>query len=365
MTTTQSFVPAFGNRPSQLVGRDQEIAWFLQGLAGPVGHPGRATLCLGQRGMGKTALLLEFAAQAAQHGFVTAKATAGETMLAELIEGIQLGGTKHLPKAKRLTGASVGVLGFSAGLTFSPEAERTLTFRAKLSLLCQELGEHGIGVLLLVDEVAASSPPIRQLATTYQELVGEGRNVAVALAGLPAAVSSVLNDQVLTFLNRATKVHLGPLPIPAVTAYYAQALAGLGKAVKPAELERAAAATMGYPYLLQLVGYYLLEFAGNQPTIGSDTVELAVTASRQALAEAVFAPALAPLSKRDRAFLQAMAADAAPSAISQVAQRLGVSADSAQQTRRRLIGHGVIAPAGLGEVEFTIPYLAEFLRGKL
>jgi hypothetical protein len=42
-----------------------------------------------------------------------------------------------------------------------------------------------------------------------------------------------------------------------------------------------------------------------------------------------------------------------------------VSADSAQQTRRRLIGAGVIAADGPGRVTYTLPYLREFLRGEL
>ena len=36
---------------------------------------------------------------------------------------------------------------------------------------------------------------MRVLTTAYQHLVGEGRNVAIAMAGLPHAVSSVLNDE--------------------------------------------------------------------------------------------------------------------------------------------------------------------------
>ena len=35
------------------------------------------------------------------------------------------------------------------------------------------------------------------------------------------------------------------------------------------------------------------------------------------------------------------------------------------ETRARLIGHGVIAAAGMGELEFTVPYLAEYLRDEL
>ena len=53
------FQPTFGNRPEQYIGRDGVIEQFMAGLREPVGSRNRCTLFLGQRGMGKTALLLE------------------------------------------------------------------------------------------------------------------------------------------------------------------------------------------------------------------------------------------------------------------------------------------------------------------
>jgi hypothetical protein len=52
-----------------------------------------------------------------------------------------------------------------------------------------------------VDEVRSTSDEMQEFATTYQELVGDGMNVAVAMAGSPDAISLVLNDRVLTFFN--------------------------------------------------------------------------------------------------------------------------------------------------------------------
>ena len=53
------FQPTFGNKPEFIVGRDGEISSFIQGLKEPIGSRERCTLFLSQRGMGKTALLLE------------------------------------------------------------------------------------------------------------------------------------------------------------------------------------------------------------------------------------------------------------------------------------------------------------------
>ncbi|MDR1186048.1 MAG: hypothetical protein LBK95_01100 [Bifidobacteriaceae bacterium] len=365
MGANQSFSPAFGNRPAKLVGRDDVVSDFVKGLAGAPGHPNRASLCLGLRGMGKTALLLELAEQARQAGFVPAKATTGPDLLAELLEAIQVNGSKHLVKPRKVKSVSAGALGFSAGLAFTDEVEGKYGFRTKLGLLCDELAKHGLGVVLLVDEVTATAPDLRRLATAYQELVGEGKNIAIAMAGLPAAISTVVNEETLTFLNRARKVELGAIPVREVSAYYHRTFRGIGKQIDAALLEQAAAATLGYPYLLQLVGYYLLEYAGDDAVISASTVTLALSAARSALADTVFLPSLHPLSPRDRAFLEAMAQDDGFSDIAGVQRRLGVSASSAQQTRARLIAHGPIASVGRGRLEIQIPYLREYLAGTL
>lgn len=45
-----------------------------------------------------------------------------------------------------------------------------------------------------------------------------------------------------------------------------------------------------------------------------------------------------------------------------VAGRMGVTSDYAQQYRKRLIGAGVIEAPRRGEVSFAVPYLSDYLR---
>lgn len=47
------FSPAFGNRPSYLVGRDQLLDRLLTGLSSTPGSRDRSVVMLGQRGSGK------------------------------------------------------------------------------------------------------------------------------------------------------------------------------------------------------------------------------------------------------------------------------------------------------------------------
>ena len=66
------FQPTFGNRPDQYIGRDGVIEQFMMSLQEPVGSRNRCTLFLGQRGMGKTALLLELSDRAVKVDYVVA-----------------------------------------------------------------------------------------------------------------------------------------------------------------------------------------------------------------------------------------------------------------------------------------------------
>ncbi|MDR1791576.1 MAG: AAA family ATPase [Propionibacteriaceae bacterium] len=358
----ETFSPSFGSRPAQLVGREAEVAEFLEALEGPVGHPNRASLYIGNRGMGKTALLLELAEQAAAAGFVVAQVLVHERMLDEIIELIQLGGAKYIPKGKRVKGFSASALGFSLGLTFTDEVRRDYGFRVKLSLLCDALAGAGHGVLILVDEVVSTSPQMRELSATFQQLRGERKDIAIAMAALPASMSSVLNDEVLTFLNRAHKVQLGPIRLNDVAVFYTQAFTRLGKTFSAEVIQQMTEASFGYPYLLQLIGYHAQQLLGDELELTATTVELAIGNARRELADDVYAPALKQLSARDLAFLNAMAVDDGSSQIKDVAARAQMSRANAQQYRARLLEAGLIASTARGEIEFVLPYLGTYLR---
>lgn len=170
--------------------------------------------------MGKTVLLLEMADRAHANEFVTARTTCGPSMLDNILDLLQRNGSPFVSEKRQpVKGFSAGALGFSFGLTFTDEVRESYGFRVKLEMICERLAEAEKGVLLLIDEVRPELPEMRLLATTYQELAGEGANIAVVMAGLPAIVSEVLDEATLTFLHRATKVELGPLSIPSVRAY--------------------------------------------------------------------------------------------------------------------------------------------------
>lgn len=365
MNQSAIFLPTFGNRPAYLVGRDKTIEDFIDALGQPVGHPNRATLLIGQRGMGKTALLLEFALRAEEAGFIVARVTAGSQMLDDIVGLIQRNGESSIKGRAKVKGVSAGAFGFSLGLTFQDGREKDLSFLNKMLVLCEELEKHGLGLVLLVDEVQARSTELQVLTTTYQHLVGEEKNVVLAMAGLPHAISEVLNDDVLTFFNRAHKVYLDPLDLNAISVYYAGVFLDLGFAISPENLDIVVQATRGYPYLLQLVGYYLLSYAAKQDIITDSIVAEALVSARRGLIDNIFTPVLKPLSTKDRQFLKAMAEDSSESRTSDIKKRLKTSDAVVQTYRKRLMNLGIIASERRGHLSFVVPYLGKYLRGEI
>ena len=361
--TRPIFRPAFGNRPDRIVGRDDVLAHLDDSLASYPGSKERATLVMGQRGMGKTALLLEIADRAREAGYVVARTTCGDAMLDTLLDILQRDGGRCV-KDKRppVQGFSAGALGFSFGLTFTEEVARSYGFRVKLEMLCDRLAEADKGVLILVDEVEPSCAALVELATTYQELVGEEKDVAVVMAGLPAALSEVLNEKTLTFLNRADKIDLGPVSVASVRAYYASAFSRAGRVVGDDILDRAARATGGFPYLLQLIGYYLVEYSSDGEEITEATLNQACRAAFEELDSDVFCAMLRPLSPGDVLFLRAMATDDGPTRVADLQARLGVSQGHVQSYRRRLLDAGVVVTPRRGVIYFVIPQLRGYLR---
>lgn len=355
------FQPTFGNRPEQYIGRDGVIEQFMAGLKEPVGSRNRCTLFLGQRGMGKTALLLELSDRAQKAGYVVARVTAHEGMPQAIIEQFQLNGSKFFNDDKRkLTGVSAGALGFSFGLTFSEATQRQYGFRSKMSLLCDKLAEKGKGALILIDEVRTSAA-MREVASAYQELVGDRKNIAIAMAGLPHAISSVLNDSVLTFLNRATKVELGLISTNLIRAYFERAFKSIGIKASDEILDRAALSTRGFPYLMQLIGYYLIQYTQKGESITDDIMNKSEKAAMKDMDDNVFKPILAPLSDNDRVFLEAIARCGGTVTTAQLQEQLGKGGPAIQPYRKRLIEAGVIEAPRRGELEFAVPYLADYL----
>lgn len=351
--------------PPLLVGRSDLLEDFGAALEDGPGAPGRMTLYTGARGTGKTVMLNEVEDLARQRGWrvISETATAGlvERLVHEHVPALL---AEIEPDAKtRVTGVGAP-LGLGGATWETSEArEASPALRSQFAAACDLLAANGAGLLLTVDEIHREVVrELREVATMLQHLVREEREMAFVGAGLPSAVSAVLNDDVLTFLRRADRHSLGPVALPDVATALTEPIEHAERRIARDLATRAAVATGGYPFLIQLVGYHIWRQQPRHRDISEEDVEVGTVATRRRLGSLVHEPALADLPGVARTFLLAMAHDDGPSRMSDIASRLNVNANYASQYRLRLIATELIEPAGHGRVDFTMPYLRDYLR---
>jgi hypothetical protein len=368
MAQRNPFKPTAGATPPLLVGRAEALDEFRESIDDGPGAPSRLVRLTGARGVGKTVMLTEMSTIARLAGW----SSIAETATPGLVERLTAASVRLRHKLdpggaprRQLSGATLpSVLGIGGGgIQFAPsQAEQTVELRDGFTLLLDALEARGKGLLITVDEVhAAGRADLRDLAAVFQHLIRDGRDVALALAGLPSAVSDLLNDDVLTFLRRATPIELADVPLSEVRAALSRTITDAGRYIDQAALDMSTAATSGYPFMIQLVGYHVWRKADDL-SIDSDAATRGIAAARKRLGSTVHATALADLSDIDRTYLVAMSQDDGPSGTGTIAQRMGETAQYANVYRTRLIDAGMIEPVGHGKVDFSIPYLREYLR---
>jgi hypothetical protein len=219
-------------------------------------------------------------------------------------------------------------------------------------------------VFITLDEVHRSEiADLKPLFHAFQQCLRQGLPVAFAAAGLPSAITDLLNADVLTYLRRAERFELGRLPDHMVAAAIREPFARVGRAVDQEALDRAVAAVHGYPFLIQVVGFEMWEADPTAAVIGAEAAKTAVSRAQRTAQRLVHEPALADLSERDREFLVAMAALPGDTVgIGEVMERLGRTRDHVAKYRARLIAAQVIEPAGRGRLRFAIPFLRDYLQ---
>ncbi len=355
------FRPTAGATPPDLIGRGGVLDEFAYGLRIGSGAPGLLTIFTGARGIGKTVMLGAAEDLAMDNGWAVVSETATGGFVGRIGESMRLL-TDNLgdgPTGRRIT--ALAVAGFSVTTQLAPEAQ--VDWRTRGAALLRLLAERGTGLVITVDEIhAADRAELSRLAADVQHFIREGLPIGLIFAGLPAAVSDLLNEGVATFLRRADRIDLHAASISEVERSFAETFAEAGITLSPEHTGEAAAATGGYPFLIQLVGYYLWQEAEQAAdSLDGAAVARAVGAARRRNERVVIEAALSTTSGRDRDFLRAMVEDSGPSSTADIGARTGMRPNAVGNYRTRLIDAGLIESAGYGIVDFAIPGLREYL----
>jgi hypothetical protein len=236
-----------------------------------------------------------------------------------------------------------------------------------LSELLVEIGEVAqasrSGALFLIDEMHnLDTPALAAICIAFQAISRRGLPVALVGAGLPDLQVRLIAAK--PYADRLFQYReLGRLPDPAARSALVGPAATLGVEYNEKAARQVVRESAGYPYFIQEYGLELWNHAEHSP-IGSadlDTVREIVTDS---LERSFFGPRFQLASDAEQRYLAAMAAlGEPPYRTREVATRYGAKdARGVSVFRDSLIQKGLIWSPRRGQVDFTVPLFAEFLR---
>lgn len=358
MELANPFTPSFGSVPPYLAGRKGLLEDMHRAFERGKGDPNLSTIIIGPRGTGKTALLSRIAQDASSSGWVTASVSAVPGMLDDVVERTCESAEELLDDNERLRLKGV-TFGQSVGLDFDYVQRLQGNWRSKMNAILKQLDRYETGLLITVDEVQADLDEMIQLASVYQHFVQEGRRVALLMAGLPSNVSSLIGSKYVSFLRRARQRHLGRIADVEVASAFRKTVLAAGAQIDDDALDCAVSSIDGFPYMMQLVGYWTWEESVYERIALAD-VKRGIDMATRDFQDGVLAATYRELSKGDLRFLKAML-PGAETALADIAARMGVASNYASKYKERLLESGVIGDCGHNVFRFDLPGFREYL----
>jgi hypothetical protein len=374
--------PGAGTPPPILAGRQVELdatTNLLGRLA--AGRGERSIVLTGLRGVGKTALLWAAENRAEKQGWISqsiearsnldfraALADRSWVILRQLEHrGIVRKALFRLATSIRRVRVQEPASGLEVSLDLDDAEPREAALEADVVDLFRTLGmtarEGGTGVLFLLDELQlVDAAALEALCAAMQDVGRRELPLAVVAAGLPP-----LRGQLLAAKTYAERLfgyrELGPLTDEEATA----ALVEPGQSVEPglefdpAALELLLGACQGYPYFIQVYGHAAWQVAG-APTLGLEDAKAALALGRDELDNDLYAGRWERAKDRARAYMREMARlGDGPVGSGEVAAAFGGHRAIAT-TRDRLIEEGLVFSPARGQVAFTVPGFANYVR---
>lgn len=368
MATDNPFSPSFGVSPPVLAGRDDILDDVDDALATGPTHPDYTTLFIGVRGAGKTVMLNAVEDLARTRGWLTLSENAAPAgLLARLTRTAAglLSGLEDADPERRIKGVTAG--GFGVEFELTPEIEAARDLRAVLTALGDALAENGTGLIITLDELQSGDlGELREFGSILQHVTRrEQRPVAFAGAALPQIEDTLLSDDAATFLQRCSRYDIDRLEPRATTTAIVEPIEQRGASIDATAVEEAVAASSGYAFMVQLVGFHSWKAAA-EPTAGITAQEVAVGIgeAERRIGRLVLSPTWRGLSEVDQRFLIAMARDDGESRLTEIAVRLEVDTKYAGVYRHRLINAGMIVTTGKGRIDFAHHATRDWLRNE-
>ncbi|MDT9593208.1 ATP-binding protein [Nocardioides zeae] len=391
------YAPGAGQRPPELAGRDRQLQQFevtLERVA--AGRPERSMVLYGLRGVGKTVLLNALRSAAVQRAWGTGKiearpdagirlhiAQATHAAVREVahrhrdpdrVDGVA-GVLKSFALATRqadrqgrgwVPGAHLSDVVATKGRADSGDLELDLVeLFTDIADLARDLG---VGIALFIDEMQdIDVAELAALCGACHEIGQQGAPLIVVGAGLPHLPAALAASK--SYAERLfAYVEVDRLPHEMAERAWTVPAAGEGVTFEPEALAELYRVTEGYPYFVQAYGKVTWDAALADP-IGLSDVQAAAPEAEAELGRGFFGVRYERATPAERDYMVAMADLAVqtgdgPVATAEIARHLGRKPQSLSPARDGLIKKGLVYSAERGQIAFTVPHFARFLRGR-
>lgn len=386
------FSPGAGTQPPVLAGRDGEIKQVkLLMRRFMAGRHERSLMIVGLRGVGKTVLLRRIEEVATSDEFDWAvdflevpNPQAHQRPFRDNVAGmcrraaLQLGRDQQVADAlhrflrvlrsfrPKATPSESGQIEFSVGIEPLAGLADSGDLYRDLGDLFIELGKvakaKGKGVILLFDEVQyLDRADLSALVVGLHHVSQKGLPVTAIVAGLPTL--PVLAAEAQSYAERLFDTKHGRIgQIGDTETRRAFTEADLSVVWEQPALDLLVRVTDRYPHFIQEWGKQVWDIAPASP-IREEDVKAAHELVMDALDVSLFHDRLERATPKERELMRAMASlGDGPDRIGDVAAALGVPVQGLSMLRARLMKKGLIYTPDHGQLAFTIPHFADYLR---
>lgn len=363
-TSNSPFTPGYGKQPHVFAGHRDELEELVNVFETYDFGDNHSVLISGLRGSGKTSMLGRLHDEAAARNWLIIRDDASRGLMDRVMGTTIPRLINAMEPQHRQQLSSLNVWHFGAEWTvLADERPGKPLLRDDLMALSQ--GTDFQGILITIDEVSSGKARMRELTRFALEIAHAlqgGANIMVVFAGIKVDLDALQNQEHVTFLRRSKTLHFQRLT-PSETAHALTETTRVGgRRLTNEALHHMVNASQGYPYLIQLVGDYAWRNSPKSATISLEDAQTAGLKAVRAAQSRVISKVYDDLSDKDKEFVSAMAQDPKKSKISDIVKRMGVKDQYIQVYKNRLINSGYIHSPHHGYVEFSLPYLGEYIR---
>ncbi len=336
------FNVSFGEQPKCFIPRKNEFEEIVETFSSPE-PSSKVFLIGGPRGCGKTVLLSQIKEYFdAKDDWIAIDLNPFVDMFEQLASKLYSEG-----KLKKLFLKPEFSFSFH-GFSFSISGDEPITDAIILiKLMLKHLKKKGKRLLITIDDVSSNNE-IKAFVQSYQSFIREKLDIFLLMTGLYENVSSIANNENLTFLLRAPKIYLSKLSLREIALSYEKQLF-----VGPLEAAKLAKLTNGYAYAYQLLGYIL--YKSRKKEINKDVLN----EYDSALEDNVYTKIWGSLPRNQQLFAYGMAST--DGTIKNIAAYTKFSNSAIQVYKKRMTYAGVVDASTRGKVAFLLPRFKEYV----